>query len=73
MWTPSMDPKVMLNSNKGQKFVLIIIGKVTRYFICVPLHYSRSERIGEILTENIIIKFVYLDKIIMDQSSSFIY
>ena len=41
----SMDLKVMTRLNKGQKYILCIIDKVTNYLIVVPIHQSS---LGEI-------------------------
>ena len=66
-----MDLKVMPISNKGHKYVLSIIDKVTNYLIPVPLHQSKSEEIGNALIENIITKYCVPEYIIMDQNSAF--
>ena len=42
-----MDLKVMPRSQKGHKFILCIIDKMTNYLITVPIHHSRSEEVGE--------------------------
>ena len=49
----SMDLKVMPRLNKGHKYILCIIDKVTIYLITVLLHQSRSQEIGALI-ENII-------------------
>ena len=67
----SMDLKVMPRSQKGHKFILCIIDKMTNYLITVPIHHSRSEEIGESLIEHVISKFCAPDCIIMDQDSAF--
>ena len=67
----SMDLKVMPRSQKGHKFILCIIGKITNYLIMVPIYHSRSEEVGEALIEHIISKFCAPDFIIMDQDSAF--
>ena len=66
-----MDLKVMPRSNKGYKYILCIIDKVINYLIVIPIHQSRSEKIGDALIENIIIKYCLFDYIIMDQDSTF--
>ena len=53
----SMDLKVMPRSQKGHKFILCIIDKVTNYLITIPIHHSRSEEVGEALIEHVISKF----------------
>ena len=50
----SMDLKVMPRSYKGHKFILCIIDEVTYYLITVPIYQAKSEEIGEVLIENII-------------------
>ena len=67
----SMDLKVMPKSQKGHKFILCIIDKMTNYLITVPTYHSRSEEVGEALIEHVILKFCAPDCIIMDQDSSF--
>ena len=67
----SMDLKVMPRSQKGHKFILCIIDKMTNYLITVPIHHSRSEEVGEALIEHVISKFCAPDCIIMDQDSAF--
>ena len=66
-----MDIKVMPKSNKGHKFILYIIDEVTNYLITIPLYQARSEEVGEVLIENIIMKYCIPDCIIMDQDSIF--
>ena len=67
----SMDLKVMPRSQKGHKFILCIIDKMTNYLITVPIYHSRSEEVGEALIEHIILKYCAPDCIIMDQDSAF--
>ena len=67
----SMDLKVMPRSQKGHKFILCIIDKMTNYLINVPIHHSRSEGVGETLIEHVISKFCVPNCIIMDQDSAF--
>ena len=38
-----MDLKVMLQSNKGHKYILCIIDEVTNYLITVPIYQSKAE------------------------------
>ena len=61
----------MPRSQKGHKFILCIIDKVTNYLITVPIQYSRSEEVGEALIEHVISKFCAPDCIIMDQDTGF--
>ena len=49
----SMDLKVMPRSQKGHKFILCIIDKVTNYLITVPIQHSMSEEVGEALIEHV--------------------
>ena len=67
----SIDLKVMPRSQKSHKFILCIIDEMTNYFITVPIHHSRSEEVGEVLIEHIILKFCTPNCIIMDQDSTF--
>ena len=67
----SMDLKVMPKPYKGHKYILCIIDEVTNYLINVPIYHSRSEEIGNALTENVISKYCIPDYIIMDQDSVF--
>ena len=67
----NMDLKVMPRSQKGHKFILCIIDKMTNYLITVPIHHSRSEEVEEALIEHVISKFCAPDCIIMDQDSTF--
>ena len=67
----SMDLEVMPRSNKGHKYILCIIDEVTNYLITVPIYQSKSEEIGDTLTEHIIAKCCIPDYIIMDQDSAF--
>ena len=60
-----MDLKVMPRSQKGHKFILCIIDRMTNYLITVPIHH------GEALVEHVISKFCAPDCIIMDQDSTF--
>ena len=61
----------MPRSQKGHKFIICIIDKMTNYLITVPIYHSRSEEIGETLIEHVISKFCVPDCIIMDQNSTF--
>ena len=45
----SMDLKVMPRSNKGHKYILCIIDEVTNYLFLVPIHWLKSEEIGDAL------------------------
>ena len=47
----------MPRSQKGHKFILCIIDKMTNYLITVPIHHLRSE-VGEALIEHVISKFL---------------
>ena len=67
----SMDLKVMPRSQKGHRFILCIIDKVTNYLITIPIQHSRSEEVGEALKEHVISKFSAPNCIIMDQDSAF--
>ena len=67
----SMNLKVMPRSQKGHKFILCIIDKMTNYLITVPIYHSRSEEVGEALIEHIISNCCAPDCIIMDQDSTF--
>ena len=67
----SMDLKVMPKSHKGHNFLLCIIDEVTNYLITVPIYYSRLEKIGDALIENVISKYCIPDYIIRDQDSVF--
>ena len=66
----SMDLKVMPRLQKGHKFILCIIDKMTNYLITVPINHSRTEEAGEALIEHVISKFCASDCIIMDQNSA---
>ena len=66
-----MDLKVMPRSQKGYKFILCMMDKVTNYLITVPIYHSRSEEIGKALIENVISKYCVPDYIIMDQDFAF--
>ena len=67
----SMDLKLMARSQKGHKFILCIIDKMTNYLISVSIHHSRSEEVGEALIEHVISKFCAPNCIIMDQDSTY--
>ena len=63
----------MPRSQKGHKFILCIIDKMTNYLITVPIHHSRSEKVGEALIDHVISKFCAPNCIILDQDSAFMY
>ena len=67
----SMDLKVMPRSQKGHRYMLCIIDKVTNYLVSAPLYQARSEEVGEALIEHIISKFGTPEYIMMDQGSAF--
>ena len=52
-----MDLKVMPQSNKGHKFILCIIDKVTNYLITIPMHQSKAEEIGDALIEHVMTQY----------------
>ena len=62
---------MMPRSQKGHKFILCIIDKMTNYLITVPFYHSTSEEVGEALIEHVISKCCALNCIIMDQDSAF--
>ena len=66
----SMDLKAMSKSNKGHKFILGIIDKVTNYLITVPMHQSKVEEV-EVLIEHVITKYCIPSCMIMDQDRTF--
>ena len=55
----SIDCKVMPRSNKGHKYILCIIDKVTNYLITVPMYQSKAEEIGDALIEHIVTKILH--------------
>ena len=67
----SMDLKVMPRSHKGHQYILCIIDEVTNYLVTAPIFQARSEKIGEALIENVIMKYCMPEHIIMDQDSAF--
>ena len=62
----------MLRSDKGCKYILCIIDEVTNYLITVPIQQFKSDKIGDVLIENVISKYCVPSYIIMDQDSAFI-
>ena len=66
-----MDLKVMPRSTNGCKYILVIIKKVTSFLTCVPVHYAKSDNIGEILGKNMITNYGCPDVMIMDQDNAF--
>ena len=67
----SMDLKMMPRLQKGHRFILCIIDKMTNYLITAPLYQARSEEVREALIENVINKFGMPDYMMMDQDSAF--
>ena len=67
----SMNLKVMPRSQKGHKFVLCIIDKMTNYLIMGTHLPFKVRKVGEALIEHVISKFCAPDCIIMDQDSTF--
>ena len=59
-------------SHKGHKFILCIIDEVTNYLITVPIYQTKSEEIGEALTEKVITKYCIPEYILMDQDGTFL-
>ena len=57
--------------HKGHRYILCIIDEVTNYLVTVPIFQARSEKIGEALIENIIMKYCLPEYIIVDQDSAF--
>ena len=50
---------------------MCIIDEVTNYLITVPIYQAKSEEIGEVLIDNVIMKYCIPEYIIMDQDSAF--
>ena len=67
----SMDLKVMPRSQKGHRYILCVIDKVTNYLVAAPLYQAKSEEVGEPLIEHIITKYGTPEYIMMDQDSAF--
>ena len=67
----SMNLKVIPKSNKGHKFILCIIDKVSNYLNTVPIYQLKVEEIRKALIEHIITKYCIPNCIIMDQDSAF--
>ena len=67
----SMDLKVIPRSQKGHRYILCIIDKVTNYLVTAPLYQARSKEVGEALIEHIITKYGTPEYMIMDQDSAF--
>ena len=67
----SMNLKVMPRSQKGHRYILCIIDKVTNYLVTAPLYQARSEEVGEALIEHIITKYGTPEYMMMDQDSAF--
>ena len=44
---------------------------MTNYLVTVPLYQARSEKVGEVLIENVITKYCTTDYIIINQDSVF--
>ena len=61
----------MPESQKGHRFILCIINEITNYLITAPIYQSRSEKIGDALTENVISKYCVPDYIIVDLDNGF--
>ena len=64
-----MDLKVMPRTYKGHKFNLCIIDEQTNYLITLPIYQAKSEEIGELLIENVIMKYCIPEYIIVDLDS----
>ena len=62
---------MMPRLQKGHRYILCIINKVTKFLVTVPIFQARSEEIGEALMENVITKYCIPEYIIMDQDSAF--
>ena len=67
----NMDLKVMPRSQKGHRYILCIIDKVTNYLVSAPLYQAKPEEVGEAIIENVVSKFGTPEYIIMDQDSTF--
>ena len=67
----SMDLKMISRSQKGHRFILCVIDKMTNYLITTPLYQARSEEVGEALIEIIISKFGTPNYMMMGQDSAF--
>ena len=63
----------MPRSYKDHKYILCIIDEVTNYVIMISIHQSRSEEIGNALTENVIFKYCVTNYIRMDQDYIYVF
>ena len=66
-----MNIKAMPRSNKGHKYILYIIDKVTNYLITVSIYQSKAEEIGDALIEHELLnkRLKYLHKLLQDFNS----
>ena len=67
----SMDLKVMPRLQKGHRYILCVIDKVTNYLVSAPLYQAKSEVVGENLIKHVITKYGTPEYIMMDQDSAF--
>ena len=51
-----MELNVMLQLNKGYKYIFYIIDGVTNYLITETIYQSKAEEIGDALIEHVITK-----------------
>ena len=54
-----MDLKVMPRSCRGDIYILCVIDEITNYMIMAPIKQSKSEEVGEALTNSIFLNIVY--------------
>ena len=61
----------MPRSCRGYRHILCVIDEVTNYIITAPIKQSRSEEVGEALSNSVFSKYCIPDYMIMDLDSVF--
>ena len=68
-----MNLKVIPNSHKGHKFILVIIDEVTNFTVTTPIYKAKSKEIGDALIEHVLSKFSIPEYMIINQDSAFMF
>ncbi len=67
-----IDIKVMPESDKGHKYILILVCAITRYTICLKLKDRNAQTIAEKLLRKVFLERGVPDKIVCDEVISFV-
>lgn len=67
-----MDFKEMLETKKGNKWILTLIDHATGWPVAVPMPTATSQRIVNALWNHIVLNYGFLHRILLDHGQNFL-